>query len=42
MDEQMTATVNEDRQHRSGMAWPWGVASQLVVIIAALVLLRLL
>jgi len=44
MDEQMTATatMNEDSQRRSGIAWPWGVASQLIVIIAAIVLLRLL
>jgi hypothetical protein len=42
MDEQTTAPVDGEAQPRTGMAWPWGLASQLIVIIAAIVLLRLL
>jgi hypothetical protein len=42
MDEQTTATVNSEGPPRSGVAWPWGLVSQLLVIIAAIVLLRLL
>jgi hypothetical protein len=42
MEEQTTATVTVEGPARTGVTWPWGLVSQLLVIIAAIVLLRLL
>jgi hypothetical protein len=40
--EQQTIAGMDTEVERHRMTWPWGLVSQLVVIIGALILLRLL